>query len=74
MSPGGHEKYFHGNVETPFCCNRTCKILKIVQQIRILCTKSSLNRNFALGREIIHDNEFSLNAVIFIRKCWFDLK
>ena len=40
------------------------KILKIYQKMRFLWPKRILNRNLALTRETIHDNEFSFYAIL----------
>ena len=56
---------------TKFVVKCAPEILKIIYQIKILCPKFILNRDFALAREIILDHKTSVLATVltFIKRC-----
>ena len=57
---GGRQNIFLTIFSTKFVVKCAAKILKIGWQIKILCPKLFLNRDFALAREIIHDHKLSV--------------
>ena len=63
---GGKQNIFLTIFSTKFVVKCAAKILKIVQQIKILCPKLILNRDFKLAREIIHDHKISVLTTFFI--------
>ena len=63
---GGRQNIFLTIFGTKFVVKCAAKNLKIGQQIKILCPKIILNRDFALAREIIHDHKLSVLAIFFI--------
>ena len=59
---GEKQNIFSTIFGTKFVVICAAKILQIGKQIKILCTKLILNRDFALAREIIHDHNLSILA------------
>ena len=55
LTDGGQERYFLVSIWVSVCRNRTCKNFE---------NGSILNRDFALGGEIIHDHKFSFYAIL----------
>ena len=62
---GGRQTNFLTIFCTKFVVKCTAKSLKIGKQIKMLCPKLILNRDFALTRENIHDHKLSVLATFF---------
>ena len=60
---GGRQTIFSTIFGTKFVIY-AAKILKTGLQIRNLCPRLILNREFALAREIIHDHKLSILATL----------
>ena len=61
---GGVQNIFSTLFGTKFVILCAAKIMKIGEQIKILCPKLILNRDFALAREIIHDHKLLILATL----------
>ena len=62
---GGRQNIFLTIFITKFVVKCAANILKIGEQMKILCPKLILNSDFALAREIIHDHKLSVPATFF---------
>ena len=62
---GGRQNIFSTIFGTKFVVICAAKILKIGKQIKNLCPKLILNRDFALAREIIQDHKLLIQATVF---------
>ena len=60
----GRQNIFSTIFGTKFVIICAAKILKICQQIKILCLKLILIRDFVLAREIIQDHKLSILATV----------